>query len=156
MAPGDWSTYLHGWLDAHEELNTIRGLERQGWRLFTDTPTAAFRQNEAEGGVADLSYSIGLTVTDGGGVRAVAWEGPAFRAGMRLGVRIVAVDGAPFSRDALLKAVRDAGRKPPILTVEQDGASNDRALRYQGTLRYPRLERIADAPDRLTALLAPR
>jgi predicted metalloprotease with PDZ domain len=141
----------------HDDLDTGHGLRRHGWHLvFSDTPTEAFRRAEIENGVADLTYSAGLTVTDTGVVRTVAWEGPAFRAGLRPGSRITGVDGASFSRARLLDAVRGASRMAPRITVEQDGTSVERTLPYRGTLRYPLLERVAGVPDSLTALLAPR
>ncbi|MEG3168122.1 peptidase M61 [Sphingomonas sp. LB3N6] len=157
VAPSDWRYFLGSWLEAHEELDVTRGLKRHGWRLvFTDVPTPAFEQSEAEDGVADLSYSVGLTATDSGMVRAVSWSGPAFRAGMRTGVRIVAVGGVPYTRDVLLAAVRAALHVPIVLSVEQDGTRSDRMIGYRGTLRYPRLGRITEQADTLTKLLVAR
>lgn len=156
VAPADWAHFLRRWIDAHDELDTSSGLTRHGWRLiFTDTPTAAFRANEDEAGVADLTYSIGLTVRADGTVRAVAWGGPAFQAGMRPGNRIVNVNAAPFDGDVLLNAVRDSANVPVLLTIEDDGTRSEVSIRYAGPLRYPRLERIADRPDTLAALLTP-
>lgn len=157
VTPRDWSRFLRNWIDAHGDLDTNTGLVRHGWQLvFTDTPTAAFRASEDEGGVADLSYSIGATVADDGKVQAVVWNGPAFRAGLRSGVQITAVNTVPFRRDALLAAVRDAANRSVVLTVEQDGRRSDRVIGYAGTLRYPRLERIEGRPDTLTILLSAR
>jgi predicted metalloprotease with PDZ domain len=157
VAPRDWAQFLHGWIDAHAELDTTIGLQRQGWRLvFTDTPTEAFLQSEKESEVIDLTYSIGLAVAENGITRSVAWDGPSFRAGLRPGVKIVAIGGHPFSQAALIAAVREAARVPVVLTVEQDGRRTDRDIAYKGTLRYPRLQRIADRPDTLTMLAAPR
>ncbi|WP_442679910.1 M61 family metallopeptidase [Sphingomonas sp. ASY06-1R] len=157
VAPGDWAGFLRTWLDAHDELDTTIGLTRHGWRLvFTDTPTAAFRASEEEAGVADLTYSIGLTVNDKGILRTVAWNGPAFQAGIRPGVTIVAINAVPFTRDALVAAVRAGASRPIVLTMDADGRRTDRAVAYAGTLRYPRLERIAGQADTLSQLLAPR
>jgi predicted metalloprotease with PDZ domain len=157
VAPGDWAGFLRRWVDGHEEVDTLAGLVRHGWRLgFADTPGAAFRANEEEQGVTDLTYSIGLTARADGRVRAVAWDGAAFRAGLRPGVRLVAVHAAPFTGAALLAAVRGSATRAVALTVEQDGRRRDVVLGYAGPLRYPRLERIADRPDGLAALLAPR
>jgi predicted metalloprotease with PDZ domain len=157
VAPADWAGFLRNWVDAHDELDTLRGLTRHGWRLiFTDTPTAAFRAGEEEAGVSDLTYSIGLTVRADGVVRTVAWDGPSFRTGMRPGVRIVTVNDAPFGPDALLEAVRNSAIRPIAMTVEQDGRQLAIAIDYAGPLRYPRLERIAGRPDTLASLLAAR
>jgi len=157
VAPRDWSGFLHSWIDATGTLDTNAGLTRHGWQLvFGDAPTAAFRASEEDAGVADLTYSIGLTVTDKGIVRAVRWNGPAFTAGLRPGAKIVAVNTASFGRDALLAAVRHAATRPITLTVEQDERKSDHLVPYAGTLRYPRLEPIAGRRDTLIALLTPR
>jgi len=156
VATGDWKGFLLRWIDGHEELDTTSGLTRHGWRLiFTDTPTEAFRASEDESGMVDLTYSIGLTTRTDGTVRSVAWDGASFRAGMRPGTRIASVNGMPFGRDVLLAAVRDSVNRPIVLTIEQDSRKSDVRIDYAGLLRYPRLERIADRPDTLTALLTP-
>ncbi|TQU00750.1 M61 family peptidase, partial [Xanthomonas perforans] len=127
------------------------------WALvYTDTPTAALRASEAETGVADLTYSIGLTVRADGMVRTVAWNGPAFAAGLRPGTRVLTVNGSPFEQDALRDAVRDCIRRPIVLGIAQDEQRADVQIQYTGPLRYPRLERLAGRPDTLAKLLAPR
>jgi len=156
-APYDWAGFLRRWIDGHGEVKTLDGLERLGWHLaYTDQPTAMFIQNEQELGSSDLSFSIGLTVADSGTVRNVSWNGPAFRAGMAAGSKIVAVAGAPYTRAALLDAVRNAGKRPVDVTWEQDGRRVTRTIFYHGGLRYPRLERIAGRSDGLEALLGAR
>ncbi len=157
LAPADWKTFLRGWIDAHDELDTTVGLKQHGWQLtFTDIPTSAFRASEDEAGVADLTYSLGLTVRDSGSVTTVAWGGPAFRAGLRPGVRVLAVNAAPFTREVLLAAVRSSGGRPIMLTIDRDNRNVDVSINYTGTLKYPRLERVDGRADTLSALLAPR
>ncbi|QNH13039.1 M61 family metallopeptidase [Xanthomonas sp. SI] len=157
VAPYDWAGFLRRWIDGHEDLDVSEGLAQQGWRLvYTDTATATYRQNEKELEATDLSYSIGLTVADSGMVRAIAWSGPAYRAGIGPRTKIVSVGGVPFTREALIEAVCHAEETPIGMTFEQDGRTVTRILDYRGTLRYPRLERIAGRPDRLRTLLAPR
>ena len=157
IAPHDWAGELRAWVDGHDEVDTTAGLARHGWQLaYTDTPTATFLQQQEENGVIDLSYSIGLSATDKGVVRAVNWNGPAFAAGLAPGSRIVSVHGEPFDADRLLAAVRDAEQAPVQLVVEQDGQRVERTIPYRGTLRYPYLARVTGARDTLATLLAPR
>ncbi|MCC8537805.1 M61 family peptidase [Xanthomonas axonopodis pv. poinsettiicola] len=157
VAPADWAGFLRGWVDAHDELDTTRGLTRHGWALvYTDTPTAVFRASEEEAGVSDLSYSIGLAVRADGMVRTVTWNGPAFAAGLRPGTRLRTVNGAPFDQQALRDAVRGSTHRPIVLGIAQDGHHAEVAIAYAGPLRYPRLQRLADRPDTLARLLAPR
>ena len=157
IAPADWAGILHGWIDAHDELDTTRGLARHGWKLaYTDTPTAAFRASEEEAGVSDLTYSIGLAARADGLVRSVAWDGPAFRARVRPGTRILTVNGAAYSAATLREAVRGSAGTHIQLGMEQDDRQSVVTLDYSGPLRYPRLERLAGRPDTLSELLAPR
>jgi predicted metalloprotease with PDZ domain len=157
VAPGDWSGFLTTWLEAHDELDPSAGLRALGWVLvFSDTPTETFRQHEAELGGVDLSYSLGIVVTAEGRIGAVSWQRSAFTAGLSPGGKIMTVGSQPFSIERLLDAVRRSEMVPIRLTVEQDGRQGDYRLRYRGPLRYPRLERSGEYPDRLTALLAPR
>lgn len=157
VAPADWAGILHSWLDAHDELDTQQGLNRMGWKLaYTETPTTAFTASEDEAGVSDLSYSIGITARDDGVIRSVVWNGAAFRARLRAGTRIVKVNGEPYSTAALLAAVRRSAQHPVALEIEQDQQPSSVVLDYRGPLRYPRLVRQADQPDRLSRLLAPR
>jgi predicted metalloprotease with PDZ domain len=145
-------------LDSQHHYLGIVFAARAGYRLaFTSEPTAYFRLLEEDGGVADFSYAIGLAVTKSGVARAVAWEGPAFRAGLAPGAQVTAVNGQAFSIAALTAAVAaTAGPTPVTLTFRQDGASTTATLDYRGGLRYPVLERVAGTPDRFDALFQPR
>jgi len=53
----------------------------------------------------NLSYSLGLTVDHKGAVTDVAWDGPAFNAGITVGSEIVSVNGTAFDADNLKDAV---------------------------------------------------
>jgi predicted metalloprotease with PDZ domain len=157
VAPYDWAGYLHARLETHDDAHLLDGLTRAGYRLvYTGTPTDAFLQSETDGGATDLQASLGLAVTDDGTVKAMTWNGPAFRAGLSLGARIETVDGERYTPAALKAAVREAATKPLRLTARLDGETSEMAIDYHGTLRYPRLERIPGAPDRLEALLRGR
>jgi predicted metalloprotease with PDZ domain len=155
VAHEDWAGFLRRHLDSHDDANAIAGLARAGWRLvYKPEPTESFRQAEDGGGITDLSYSIGMQVRANGSIRAVAWNGPAFQAGLAPGVRISAVNGTSFSAAALKSAV--ASSLSLSLEIENRGAKRTVTIPYKGGLLYPRLERIEDTPDRLTPLLAPR
>lgn len=157
VAPYGWAGYLRARLERHDDAGLLDGLTRAGHRLvYTDTPTDSFLQSEIDGGVTDLQASIGLAVTDDGTVKAVAWNGPAFRAGLSIGARIETVNGERYTPAVLKAAVRDAATKPLRLTARTDGETIEVGIDYHGTLRYPRLERIPGAPDRLDALLRGR
>jgi predicted metalloprotease with PDZ domain len=160
IARDDWAAFLRTRLDAHDDTHLLDGLARAGYRLvFTAEPTAYFRLLEEDNGIADFSYAIGMAVTKNGVARAVAWEGPAFRAGLAPGAQVTAVNGQAFSVAALTAAVAaTAGpaRTPVALTFRQDGVATTVTLDYQGGLRYPVLERVSGTPDRFEALFQRR
>jgi predicted metalloprotease with PDZ domain len=155
IVPHDWRAYFRHRLDTHDDDGVLDGLRRDGYRLvFTDTPTDSFRQSQGQG-IADLTYSIGLVVGQGGLVRNVAWQGPAFRAGLSPGAQLVSINGQPYAHAALEAAVKDSSNSPLALEVESEGRRSSVRIDYHGTLRYPRLERVPGTPDGLVKVLAP-
>jgi len=156
IAPYDWASFLRERLDTHGDAHLLDGLRRAGYALvFTDTPTEAFRQAEADGGSVDLGYSIGLAIGNGGVVKSVSWRGAAFLAGIGTGDHIVSVNGVAYSGDALRAAVKSAAHAPLDLGVESDGKTRTIRVVYGGTLRYPRLERLDGAEEGLLRSLQP-
>ena len=156
VAPFGWDGFLRERLETHDDANVLDGLTRHGWRLvYSDEPTETFRQDEDESGVANLAYSIGLTVTDSGLVKTVSWHGSAFEAGLAPDARIRSINGQPYRRTLLEATIQSAASFPVQLIYDADGRSEAVTLSYRGTLRYPRLERIEDQPDTLSVLLKP-
>lgn len=158
IAPYDWATYFKQRLQAHDDRYLLDGLKRGGYRLiYTDAPSAYFTLHEADLGGMDLSTSLGLVVGKKGAIKSVAWESPAFKAGISLGARLVAVAGQPYTDDLLKQALREAAvsKQPIALSFEADGDTHEASIPYFGSLRYPRLERIPGTHDRLRDLLLP-
>jgi predicted metalloprotease with PDZ domain len=156
IAPYDWAGYFGARLDAHDDTYLLDGLRRAGYRLvYAEAPTDFYRHHEADLGAMDLSASLGLAVGKKGIVKSVAWEGPAFRAGVSLGARLSTVDGQPYTDDVLKAAIKAAAtsKAPITLGYEADGAAHTAAIDYTGSLRYPHLERIPGTVDRLERLL---
>ena len=156
IAPYDWAAYFNARLNAHDDIHLLDGLKRGGYRLvYTDEPTEFFVQHETDLGGMDLSTSLGLVVAKKGAVKSVAWEGPAFRAGISIGARLVSVGQQPYTDDLLKQAIKAAAvsRQPIDIAFEADGAVRSVKIDYFGSLRYPRLEPTPGAADRLRQLL---
>jgi len=157
LAPNDWKGFLQEHLITHDADTVMAGLKRAGWKLtYTSVPTETFLQDQADAGVADLSYSIGLQVRENGAVRAVVWNGPAFRAGLKPGAKITKVNGTKFTSAVLLSAISESEQSPIHLSVQSGDMVREVTIPYADTLRYPKLERIPGTRDLLTPLLAPR
>ena len=88
-----------------------------------------------------------------------AWPGlPAYAAAISNGMKIVAVNGRRFSVDELKRALAASKdlKTPPEFIVDNGGYFKVVRVDYNGGLRYPHLERVADTNDVLTTIAAPR
>ena len=159
IQPYDWAGLLSKRLTETGAPAPIGGFAANGYKLvYTDTPTSAFKNNEAVRKITDLTYSLGLTINKDGGVTAVGWDSPAFKAGITPGDSIVAADGTAFSNESLKAAVVAAkSRKEPIvLLVKAIETIAPVSIDYHGGLRYPHLEKIGTGEGGLDRLLTPR
>jgi len=157
IAPYDWHAFLREHVDGHQP--PIDGIAASGWKLvYTDTPSAYQKSEEARRKGADYSASLGLVVAGNGRISDVRWDGPAFNAGVTPTSTIVAIDGRAFKSDDLKDAIAAAkDTKAPIELLLKDGQTYRTArVDYHGGLKYPHLERIAGTPDRLSGILTPR
>lgn len=159
QVPFDWGGYLHDQVEKVQDRAPLDGLARGGYRLvYTDTPTSFFRALEKQrGGVADLSYSIGLVADREGKIADVLWDSPAFAAELTIGSRIMAVNGQTFDLETLRRRVGACkGSTTPLsLTVQRGPTVREVAVPCSMGLRYPKLERDPAVPARLDAILAP-
>ncbi|CAN5145015.1 M61 family metallopeptidase [soil metagenome] len=164
VVENDWATFLRTRLDGHGQTPDTRGapldgLTRGGYRLvYTDTKSPW--QKTLEGGLHrnNYMYSLGLQTNGENNVTAIQWDGPAFKAGLAIGMQIVAVNGDSASAERLSDAITAAkGTDKPIELIVKDGDHyRTVSFDYHDGLRYPHLERIPGAPDRLGDLYAPR
>lgn len=157
VVPHDWATFLKQ-RTASADHAPLDGFARGGWKLaWADTPNTYQRQTDAAAKRTDLTYSVGLTLNAAGAVTAVQWDGPAFKAGMTVSNQIIAVNGETWSADRLKSAITAAKSGPPVELIVKAGEKfRVVKLDWKGGLRYPRLERIEGAPDRLGDILSPR
>lgn len=159
VEPYDWAGFLKARLEGHGPGAPLDGVTRGGYRLvYTETPTDYFRSSEARRRATDLTYSLGLTVNKDGELTAVQWDGPAYKAGLTDGTRIIAINGLGFDADRLKEAVTLAkGTGPAVnLIVRQGEHYRSVDVDYHEGLRYPRFERVAGTEARLDAILSPR
>lgn len=161
VAPNDWKTFLRSRLDGHGPGAPLDGITRGGWKLgFSDTPSAFMKSLEDASKTLDLIHSIGLRIStrDQGSISEVAWDSPAFKAGLRMGDTIVAVDGFAFTADALRAAIKSAkgGSTPLELILKNGDRYRTVHIPYYDGLRYPQLERVDSVEDRLGEIYKPR
>lgn len=159
VVPYDWAAFLTKRLTEHAAGAPLDGFTRNGYKLvYRDTPSAWFKQNEKYRETAYFDYSVGLQVKKAGEVGGVIWDGPAFKAGMKVGQTLIAVNGMTYTDDRLREAIAAAkGGKTPIrLTVKTNEQIGEIAIPYYGGPRYPALEKVGTGETGLDRLLAAR
>jgi predicted metalloprotease with PDZ domain len=152
----DWAAFLHARLEHVSEHAPLDGFARGGYRLvYADTPTEWFKANEKARKITDLTYSGGFVLGKDGEVTDVAWDGPAFNAGLTVGSKLIAVNARALDTDQLKAAIK-ARKSPLSLLVKTGDMYRTIDLKYDGGLRYPKLEKTGSGPSSLDALLTPK
>jgi predicted metalloprotease with PDZ domain len=159
VLPYDWATFLRSRLDAVGKV-PLDGIARGGYKLvFTSTPGEYWKSVEdfrLKG--VNHSYSLGIVVDKDAAVTYVAWDSPAAKAGVTVGMKLVAVDGLAYEAGRLTKAIeRSAKTRAPLeLIVSQGEVFRTARVDYHGGLRYPHLVRDPAKPALLDEIFAPR
>jgi predicted metalloprotease with PDZ domain len=158
VEPYDWAAFLRQRIDEVAVKPPLDGLTRAGWRLvYTPEQTPYFKSAEARRRGIDLTYSIGVTLNKDGEFTGVQWDGPAFKAGLTVGGKLLAVNGIAYDADRLKEAITAAKNGAPLSLIVKTGDHFRTAqIDWRGGLRYPRLERLPGTADRLSAIYTPR
>ena len=158
VVPNDWAAFLRERLDSHEAHAPLGGIERGGYKLLYGESSNVFSKSvEALTDSASFWYSIGAGVGKTGTIRDVLKDGPADKAGVAPGMKIVAVNGRAFTPDLLKAALKDAKGSGPAIELITENTGYFRMIRvdYHEGERYPYLERVDGTPDRLDEILKP-
>ena len=158
----DWGTFLHDRVDKINPRADLAGIERGGYKLvYKDKPNPSERIMAAAGGrhaaSVDCWYSIGLLVGPEGNIADVRWNGPADKARLAPGEKVIAVNGHIFSNDALREAIRASkGNAEPIhMIVQADSFVSNVDIDYHEGERFPALERVEGTPAYLDDITKP-
>ena len=157
VAPYDWRGFFRERLTSHAPHAPLGGLERSGWTLVYTAEPNTFIAAARPNGLGSTMNSIGLLAGNDGTVADVVRGGPCDAAGMVPGMKIVTVNGQPWSPAGLLAAISMTAHTPAAIRFETmfAGVSQEFSITYAGGPRYPHLQRIAGRADDLTKLLAP-
>src|SRR5580658_7682501 len=143
VAPYDWTGFLRARLDGVATKTPEEALTNSGWRLeYNDQPNT-MEEIEEGGRGADLTFSIGLMIGGDGSVVDVIHDGPAYKAGIGPGMKIVAVNGAQYSADGIHEAIDSAktGTEPITIITSNGARFETRTIDYHGGVRYPHIVR---------------
>jgi predicted metalloprotease with PDZ domain len=162
VVKNDWATFIHDRVDVINPRADVAGIEQGGYKLvYTDKPTKSAHTMAAaggrRGGGIDVWYSAGIRVMGDGTISDVRWNGPADKARLAPGEKIIAVNGNIFSGDAIKSAIKDAKDKtePIHLILQGDTFVTTTDLDYHEGERFPSLVRVDGTPDYLDDITKP-
>jgi predicted metalloprotease with PDZ domain len=108
------------------------------------------------GGIDHLD-TLGLMLSGDGSVMDVKLGGPADRAKLGPGHKIIGIDGRKWDRDLLDEAIKHSATNPTInLLVEEGNLLKPVQLQYDGGPRYLSLVQVKDKTDLLEKILTSR
>jgi predicted metalloprotease with PDZ domain len=157
VMPYDWKGHLTRRVSTPNEVPPLEGITSGGWKLaYQEKPSPMFEAAESNGKGLNLSSSIGLVLGGEGKVVDVVHDGPAAKAGVGPGMKVVAVNGRKFSETGLKSAVGATKTTGKLELLTETGEFyKTHVLEYKGGVRYPVLERAA-GPDVIADILKPQ
>jgi predicted metalloprotease with PDZ domain len=157
VAPYDWDAFLKDRLESRQQGAPLGGIERGGQRLvYRDFRNGFCKRFDADVGQFDVRFSIGLNIGSDGTIQEVVWDSPAFQSGLVAGALIEKVRGADYSEEAIGDAIEAGGAIELQVRPRAEAKSRPVTVRYDGGHRFPHLEPIPGARQRLKEILAPR
>jgi len=158
----DWATFLHDRVDKVNPRADLDGIERGGYKLvYKDKPSASEKTLTSiggrRGGGVDCWYSLGMRVSGEGIISDLRWNGPADKAHLAPGQKIIAINGQVFSPELVHEAIKAAkGSTEPIkLILQSDTYISNAEIDYHDGERFPVLERVEGAPAYLDDITKP-
>jgi predicted metalloprotease with PDZ domain len=159
VQPYDWASFLHKRIEAIGEHSTpLGGIENSGWKVtYSSARSEMWRNHEEDSKVTNLTYSIGLKVSDEGSILDVQYGGPAQKAGISPATKLVAVNGRQYYPVVLREAIQSAVTKtaPIELLVKNGEYYQTFKIDYHGGEMYPHLTRDESKPDVLSKIIEP-
>ena len=159
VTPYDWRSFLTERVNKINQRAPLGGITNGGWKLiYNEKLNEEVKFAEGQRKFMNLSYSIGLIVSNDGTVLDVNPELSAAKAGLAPGMKIVGVNGRAWSGEALRDAIAatKSDTAPIELRVESGSFQDNYKVVYRGGERYPHLERDATKSDILSEIIKPR
>ncbi|HJT27476.1 MAG TPA: hypothetical protein VJ784_08725 [Pyrinomonadaceae bacterium] len=159
IMPYDWRRFLTERIYQIAPHAPLAGITGGGWKLvYTDKPNTLVRLGDHARKSVDLMYSIGAMLKEDGSVMDVNPNLDAAKAGLAPGMKIITVNGRPWSTDVLHEAITAAKSSTTSieLVVENGSFTGVHKLNYHGGERYPHLERDSTKPDLLGEVIKSR
>lgn len=157
VQPANWSRFLEERVQGVPAPDPAIALAAAGWRMaWEPLPTAAetaFEEGTWGTPVLNALYGFGARINLAGEAEEVRMDSPADLAGLQAGMTLTRVEGAPFTLEAMRKALTE--RRPFHLEAARSGRSLTLNVAYADGQKYPVLRRALAEADLLAAILRP-
>ncbi|MGZ3496707.1 MAG: M61 family metallopeptidase [Vulcanimicrobiaceae bacterium] len=151
VQPYDWAGFFHKWVD-DIAVHPPDGFTDDGWKFeYTSKPSHDVHQD-------NFTFSVGFQAPDGM-VSDVDFGSPAYKAGLDISSKIVAVNGRTYSSDLMFDAIEEAQKthRPIELTVVKDNIYRTISISYFDGPKYPHLVKVdAAKAGRLDDVVKPQ
>lgn len=157
----EWAEFLNDRVNGINPRVNMEGIEQGGYKLvYTEKPSEYLRARMAQrgGNSTDVWFSLGLSFdTEGSTISDVRVGGPADKAKIFPGEKIMAVNGRVYSKDALHAAIKQAksSSAPIHFILQSDTLVNEVDVDYHDGDRYPTLGRVEGTPAYLDDIAKP-
>jgi len=159
VVPYDWAKFLNDRVYKITPRADVAGIEQGGYKLvYKDKPSAT--EKTASGGRGrglNCWFSLGVRIGSDGVISDVRWNGPADKAGLAPGDKVLTIGDQVFSADVLHEALSAAksSSAPIHLMVQADNFVRMADVDYHDGERYAVLERVEGTPALLDDILKP-
>ena len=161
VQPYDWAEFFHTRVSQVAPQVPTNGITQGGYKLIYNDTEPDWMKHLAPARGSIFATSLGFLLKgDDRTAPAIAnvwWDSPAFKAGLTPDMKLQGVNDQAFSVETLRAAIVAAEKTttPIKLLLKRDDEFLTVNIDYHGGLRYPHLERVDSAPNRLDAILAP-
>jgi len=163
VAKYDWATFIHDHVDVVNPHADFDGITRGGYKIVyqdhpSDSLTALLHSYSRRYPMGPFAwYSLGLQLGADGTISDVRWGGPADKAKLAPGQKLIAVNGLVFSDDALHQAVVAAktSKESIHFLVQSEQYITPVSIDYHDGERYPIMVRVDGTKDYLDEITNP-
>jgi predicted metalloprotease with PDZ domain len=157
VQPFDWAGFFRERVFDVNPHVPENGFTQGGYKLvYNDTEPDWMKKADPARG-ANFATSLGIAVKQDGGIDDVWWDSLAFKAGITPEMQVEAVNDQKYTAAVMREAIVAAEKSnaPIKLLLKRGDEYRTVSLDYHGGMRYPHLQRVDGAPDRLDSVLAP-
>ncbi len=171
VVPYDWAAFLHQHIDLINPHADLDGITRGGYKLvYQDHPSESEITESSVGrrskGGPDVWYSLGLRLAKDGTINDVRWGGPADKAKLAPGEKLIAINGIAVGGDEsdreeqggvfhLALSAAKGGTEPIHVILQSERYVRTVDIDYHDGERFPVLVRDEMQKDYLDDILKP-